>query len=156
MQSSTATGKAQPLHILRRRDSVVSAREDTIVGGTCRVCRCVYERACPSGCSWANASETLCSACVIFVELSRREIVTMLFDAGYLASTDLRRVAGELPSAIEDFALLFEALTGGDETFETIDFALRNWRTFGAVAVGLEQHGLRVAKISRKELACAA
>jgi len=31
--------------------------------GTCRKCKCTDEKACPEGCSWVDASQTLCSSC---------------------------------------------------------------------------------------------
>jgi len=31
--------------------------------GTCAVCGCTDEDACPGGCVWANAAATLCSRC---------------------------------------------------------------------------------------------
>lgn len=31
--------------------------------GLCRVCNCTDGRACKGGCSWVDASETLCSSC---------------------------------------------------------------------------------------------
>jgi DNA-binding MarR family transcriptional regulator len=31
--------------------------------GICHVCGCTEERACPDGCSWADATRTLCTAC---------------------------------------------------------------------------------------------
>lgn len=31
--------------------------------GTCRVCGCEDDRACPGGCSWVDAEHTICSAC---------------------------------------------------------------------------------------------
>ena len=32
--------------------------------GTCRWCKCTEDHACPGGCAWADAGQTLCSACV--------------------------------------------------------------------------------------------
>lgn len=32
--------------------------------GVCRLCGCTEERACPGGCSWANATRTICSRCM--------------------------------------------------------------------------------------------
>lgn len=34
------------------------------VSGRCRWCGCTDEHGCGLGCSWANRSHTLCSACV--------------------------------------------------------------------------------------------
>lgn len=31
--------------------------------GTCRVCGCTDERACPPTCAWVDAERTLCSRC---------------------------------------------------------------------------------------------
>jgi len=31
--------------------------------GTCRVCGCTDDHACPEGCSWVDRDHTLCSAC---------------------------------------------------------------------------------------------
>lgn len=31
--------------------------------GTCRVCGCTEDAACPGGCSWADKTKTLCSRC---------------------------------------------------------------------------------------------
>lgn len=31
--------------------------------GTCRVCGCIEQRACPGGCWWTDKDKTLCSAC---------------------------------------------------------------------------------------------
>jgi hypothetical protein len=31
--------------------------------GTCRVCGCTDERACPPTCAWADVEHTLCSRC---------------------------------------------------------------------------------------------
>lgn len=33
------------------------------VVGVCRVCGCTDDRACPGGCSWADARHTICSSC---------------------------------------------------------------------------------------------
>jgi hypothetical protein len=32
--------------------------------GKCRWCGCTYEEPCPGSCGWANAKQTLCTACV--------------------------------------------------------------------------------------------
>lgn len=34
------------------------------VAGECRFCGCTEERACYGGCSWANATRTVCSRCM--------------------------------------------------------------------------------------------
>lgn len=39
--------------------------------GQCRWCGCTQERACASGCGWANREQTLCTACVNFDRLMR-------------------------------------------------------------------------------------
>jgi hypothetical protein len=31
--------------------------------GMCKLCGCTRQYACPGGCSWADSSKTVCSAC---------------------------------------------------------------------------------------------
>lgn len=42
----------------------VSARAARAVAGICRVCGCTDDAACDGGCSWSDATETICSNCV--------------------------------------------------------------------------------------------
>lgn len=41
--------------------------------GRCRWCQCTHERPCPEGCGWANAAQTLCTACADFDRLIRSQ-----------------------------------------------------------------------------------
>lgn len=60
-------GRAAPLAVAdaRRMKLLMACFRDAAPSpGTCRVCGCVDALACPGGCSWADAENTLCSACV--------------------------------------------------------------------------------------------
>jgi hypothetical protein len=35
-----------------------------VTAGTCQWCGCQQATPCPGGCGWANAAQTLCTACV--------------------------------------------------------------------------------------------
>ena len=147
-------GAQKTVFILRRCDAQVTATKDSFRSGVCRVCRCVYEYACPSGCSWVSAAETLCSSCATFAELSRREIVDLLYDAGYVSTHDLRAASGELQEGIEDFVHVFEAVAQGGD-LKSLSFAIRNWETAEAFTDGLQARGLLIVAVPRRQLACA-
>lgn len=40
-----------------------SAKPGKPMRGTCRKCGCTEDKACASGCGWADATETRCTAC---------------------------------------------------------------------------------------------
>jgi hypothetical protein len=154
MQNQASERGSSSVVVVRRTDGVVTALKDSTTSGVCRVCRCVDARACPSGCTWVNKSETLCSTCTIFAYLARREVVELLFAGGYVSTINLRDVASELQEAIEDFGTLAEAL--GEATFERVSYATREWETPAAVFAALAERGLEVTPASERELrACA-
>ncbi len=35
--------------------------------GTCWICGCTQDRACPGGCAWANLQRTVCTSCSIVI-----------------------------------------------------------------------------------------
>jgi hypothetical protein len=43
----------------------MSAKAATINPGTCCVCGCTTERACPGGCAWVDEDQTVCSECFV-------------------------------------------------------------------------------------------
>lgn len=68
--------------------------------GKCRWCGCTYYEPCPESCGWANAEQTLCTACVN-VDREWRKLKTKLpnmhraFFRGYMAgSGDERAIDG--------------------------------------------------------------
>lgn len=70
--------------------------------GTCRWCGCHEDRACPQMCGWANAKQTLCTACVNVdrewkQQPTRRENMRRAFFRGYLVgSADERAIDGNI------------------------------------------------------------
>ena len=59
--SRNGVGRKPPMP----RPAVVSATFARVVPspGTCMVCGCTDDRACPGGCSWVDERQTICSAC---------------------------------------------------------------------------------------------
>lgn len=51
-----------------------ASRFEAPTRGKCRLCGCVESRACPDGCSWADDTETLCTACVELVAMMPAEL----------------------------------------------------------------------------------
>jgi hypothetical protein len=49
-------------------------RTDLFTPGTCAVCGCTDDRACPGGCWWINGSNTLCSECAFKLGLISGDI----------------------------------------------------------------------------------
>ena len=45
---------------LRQECFDLPAANRPLMAGTCRICGCTMDRACPSGCWWTDKSETLC------------------------------------------------------------------------------------------------
>jgi len=123
--------------------------------GVCRICRCTEMAACPSGCAWASKTQTLCSACCAFSEITRREAVAVLYHAGYVSKTDLRSVRAELQDAIEDFTVVIEAITGDADELESAAFALRRWRTVEAIKDELLRLGYTLVTLPAQQLRCA-
>jgi len=60
------------------------------IKGTCRVCGCTEERACPGGCAWADATETLCTRCYAetAVGLGRDDLTPCACCGGHLTGPD--------------------------------------------------------------------
>lgn len=66
--------------------------------GKCRWCGCTYEEPCPGSCGWANAKQTLCTACVNvdreWSHLKRVQPIPNMrrsFFRGYMAGSDDER-----------------------------------------------------------------
>lgn len=74
--------------------------------GTCRWCGCTYFEPCPGSCGWANAKQTLCTACVnVDREWShqptRRTNMRRAFFRGYMVgSDDERALASDMPVSV--------------------------------------------------------
>lgn len=43
---------------------ITEREQERMRPGVCRFCGCTETRACPGGCSWANATRTVCSRCM--------------------------------------------------------------------------------------------
>lgn len=65
--------------------------------GCCRWCGCTYEDPCPGSCGWANADQTLCTACVDVdrewrrLTASRKPNMVRAFFRGFMAGSDDER-----------------------------------------------------------------
>jgi hypothetical protein len=64
--------------------------------GTCRWCGCTYDEPCPESCGWANAAQTLCTACVNVdrewrQQKTRRANMRRAFFRGYMVGSDDER-----------------------------------------------------------------
>lgn len=62
--------------------------------GVCRWCRCTDHRACASGCSWVERSQTLCSECVpldkaLQNNAGRRELAEFVQEHGFLVGRQM-------------------------------------------------------------------
>lgn len=119
--------------------------------GVCRVCLCIEERACPSGCGWLTRDRTICTACAPFAEVTRKECAQILHSAGYVTTDDLRIASGELQEAIEDFSAMID-LAFGNRPFRDIRFAVRDWRTPADARSALQQLGFALVTISSHRL----
>lgn len=47
----------------KRKGKAKPKRQRAATPGTCRVCGCTDDAACPDGCAWANQTHTLCTSC---------------------------------------------------------------------------------------------
>jgi hypothetical protein len=84
----------------RRGARVVAGRvlhPYTPLPGSCRWCRCTYDDPCPQGCGWADAAQTLCTACTALerawthLEAAHLPNMRRAFYRGYLAGSDDER-----------------------------------------------------------------
>lgn len=64
--------------------------------GVCRVCGCTDQHACDGGCSWADASHTLCTNCVGLHAFTNAELGTMIDALKYAIDMTAVEMEGEL------------------------------------------------------------
>jgi hypothetical protein len=69
--------------------------------GVCRICRCTEFDPCEGGCGWANAMQTLCTACVDVDKAlrtidGRRELRDALYEHERARAIALARLAGHV------------------------------------------------------------
>jgi hypothetical protein len=74
--------------------------------GQCRWCGCTYYEPCPGSCGWANATQTLCTACINVdrawsAVTPRYPNMRRAFFRGYMAgSDDERALASDVPVSL--------------------------------------------------------
>jgi hypothetical protein len=72
-----------------------------MTAGVCRYCRCTEAQACDGGCSWADASETICSRCQAALEIAG-ELVSILGVIEANPKSGLRLTHGSWDALIPD------------------------------------------------------
>ena len=64
----------------RTRRRMIGRQRDAVRRGVCQVCGCTETHACPGGCAWANAAQTICTACAFLPEQAgAQDVVLELF-----------------------------------------------------------------------------
>ncbi|MCA9270507.1 MAG: hypothetical protein KDA41_18625 [Planctomycetales bacterium] len=59
-------------------DSPLRTPHSALQTGTCRLCGCSEDLACPDGCEWVDGTQTLCSTCFVLPP-EQQEIIAALW-----------------------------------------------------------------------------